>query len=477
MLEEILPYFSTSEITGAFIVLGSLNLLMPTFPAPDEPGQLQPQDYLPTLFHLWSLVNRSKVFDVIFFDIFSRLARDSLAHEHVQFSEHGIFTKDQSDLIYTALLRLTEIPVGQASSPYSSIVDLGSGLGMYLEKDKRKNPVGYSIARWIVMSLSPACLEKPGSILANLEGMLESIDTFFHPSNQGAWTEVLAQIVFHLVDFFVMRMNREHSGELDIPKERQINDELKRRFVLSLKEVMFMGLFSKRAKSLNYFFGAIQGLSYLEPHLILPGALQRFYPSLQGLVEVHRTQSSLCGLQMTANVMARHKGLRCHITALLALALPGIDANDLSKTMHTLNFIQAVAYSVPFVDLTKDRGDIHDSSLAIQWVQGEMERMEREGPNISIDYRAELSDEDEANIVRSSTAGFGEFVLSLLGRIFTLLENLPELSRVRSGSPEESVINTLPAALSPLFQSLSSEIFDQALEKVATFVSGHAASL
>ena len=473
MLEEILPYFSTSEITGAFIVLGVLNLIMPTYPAPDEPGQLQPQDYLPTLFHLWSLVNRSKVFDIIFFDMFSRLARDSLAYKHVEFSEHGIFTKDQSDLIFTALLRLTEIPVGQASSPYSSLVDLGSGLGMYLEKDKRKNPVGYSIARWIVMSLSPACLDKPGSILSNLEGMLESIDTFFHPSNQGAWTEILAQIVFHLVDFFVMRLNREASGEQDVPKERQINDALKRRFVLSLKEVMFMGLFSKRAKSLNYFFGAIQGLSYLEPHLILPGALQRFYPSLQGLVEVHRTQSSLCGLQMTANVMARHKGLRCHITALLALALPGIDANDLSKTMHTLNFIQAVAYSVPFLDLTKDRDDIHDSSLAIQWVQGEMERMEREGPNVSIDYNTELSDEDEANIVRSSTAGFGEFVLSLLGRIFTLLENLPELSRVRSGSPEESVINTLPAALSPLFQSLSPEIFDQALEKTAAFVGGH----
>jgi proteasome activator subunit 4 len=155
------------------------------------------------------------------------------------------------------------------------------------------------------------------------------------------------------------------------------------------------------------------------------------------------------------------------------LALPGIDANDLSKTLHTLNFIQSVAYCVPFVDLTKDHHEIHDSSLAIQWVQGEMERMEREGPNVEIDYRTELSDEDEANIVRSSTAGFGEFVLSLLGKVFTLLENLPELSRVRSGSPEESVINTLPAALTPLFASLSPEIFDSALEKVAAFVSGH----
>ncbi|KAH6680349.1 putative proteasome activator complex subunit 4 [Halenospora varia] len=473
MLDEILPYFSTSEITGAFIVMGALNMLMPTHPAPNEPGQLQPQDYLPTFFHLWALVNRSKAFDVMFFDIFSRLARDSLTSEHVPFSEYGIYTKDQSDLIFTALLRLTEIPVGQATSPYIQMIDLGAGLGMYLERDKKKNPLGYSIARWIVMSMSPACIDKPGSILSNLEGMMESIDTFFHPSNQGAWTDMLAQIVFHLVDFFVMRWNREQSGELDTPAERRINDALKRRFVLSLKEVMFMGLFSKKAKPLNYFFGAIQGLAYLEPHLILPGALQRFYPSLQGLVEVHRTQSSLCGLQMTANVMSKHKGLRCHVTALLALALPGIDANDLSKTQHTLNFIQSVAYSIPFVNLTREHDEFRDTTLAIQWVQGEMERMEREGPNVEIDYRTELTDEAEADILRSSTAGFGEFVMSLLGKVFTLLENLPEAARVRSGSPEEAVINTLPAALTPLFAALSPENFDMALEKVATFVGGH----
>jgi proteasome activator subunit 4 len=165
MLEELLPYFSTSEVSGAFIVVGALNMLMPTHPASSDQDQLQPQDYLPTFFHLWSLVNRSKAFDMIFFDLFSRLARDSLTSEHVQFSEFGIFTKDQSDLIFTALLRLTEIPVGQASSPYSQMVDLGAGLGMFLERDKKKAPTGYSIARWIVMSLSIPFSTRPIRVL------------------------------------------------------------------------------------------------------------------------------------------------------------------------------------------------------------------------------------------------------------------------------------------------------------------------
>jgi proteasome activator subunit 4 len=473
MFEEILPYFTTSEVSGAFIVAGVLNVLMPTTAAPDEEGQLQSPDYLPTLFHLWALVSRSHTFDITFIELFSRLARDMLSCTWVEFTEHGIFSKDQSDLIFTAILRLTEIPVGQASSPYSDSVDLGSGLSMYLEKDRKKNPVAYTIARWIVMSLSPVCLEKPGSILANLEGLIQSIDTFFHPSNQGGWTTMLSQLTFHLVDFFVMRWNREKSGEMDTPPERRLNNELKKRFVECLKEVTFMGIFAKSSKSLNYYLSALQGLAYLEPSVMLPGALQRFYPSLQGLVEVHRTSSSLRGLQMIAHVMSKEKGFRCHITALLALALPGIDANDLDKTMHTLTFFQAVAYSIPFVNLTKEDSGIHDTSLAMQWVQGEMERMESEGQDVQIDYQNELSDEDEANILRSSTAGFGEFVMALLGKIFTLLENLPDAARVRNGSPEENVINTLPAALTPLFASLSPDVFDIALEKLAAFVGGH----
>ncbi|KAK4190875.1 proteasome activator BLM10 [Podospora australis] len=471
MLEELLPYFSTSAMSQAYIVVAALNVLIPTGPASPTDPHSQTSDYVPTYFHLWSLMTRSKTFDVCFIDIFSRMSRDYLGCTYVPFTEHGIFTREQSDLIFTAILRLTEIPVGQANSPYSSL-DYASGMGVFLEKDKKKYPVPYMVARWIAHSLSPLCLKQESSVMSSLEGLMESIDTFFHPSNQGSWTTFLAQLTFFLTDIFVSRWNREQSGELDIPVERRINDALKKRFVLSLKEVTFMGLFAKSSKVVNYYYSTLQGLAYLEPDLILPGALQRFYPSLQGLVEVHRTTSSLCGLQMIANIMSKHKGYRCHITALLALALPGIDANDLGKTQYTLNFIQSVAYSIPFVPLVQKHG-IQDTSLAMNWVQNEMERMEVEGQDVKINYNEELSDEDEASILRSSTAGLGEFVLALLGKVFALLENLPDASHLRTGSPEDNVINTLPAALTPLFASLSPELFDTALEKLSAFVSSH----
>ena len=473
MLEEILPYFSTSFTEGAYVVAGLLNLLFPTSPPPVDAVACMPKSYLPTFFHLWSLMNRSRVFDTTFLDLLSRLARDHLPAQQVDFTEYGIFTKEQSSWIFTAVLRLLEIPVGQASSPYSTVIDNGAGLAIMLERDLKKHPVAHHIARFIVMSLSPACLDKSDSILANLESLIQAVETFFHPSNSGPWTKLLSQLVYYLTDFFVMRWNRERSGELEMPEERKLDDALKRRFVLCLREVVFMGIYAKSTTAMNSALSSLQSLAYLEPHLVLPGALQRIYPSLQGLVEVHRTTSSLRALQVLTTTMVRTKGFRCHITTILGLALPGIDANDLEKTLYTLSYIQSICYSVPLHDLTQGKDDVGGSMLAMDFITSEVARMEEEGIDFKTDYQNGLSDTDEEMILRSSTSNLSEFLSSLLGRVFTLLENLPDASRPRTGSPEENVVNILPAAFTPLFAALSPELYDIALNKIVDFVSNH----
>ena len=472
MLDEILPHFTMSFAEGAFVVTGLLNLLLPTAPPPANRTDLYPQQYLPTYFHLWSLVNRSRTVDVASLDMFSRMARDSLPCEHIPFTEWGIFTYDQATVIFTAVLRLLEIPVGQSTSPYSALVDLLAGMAVLLDRDSRKHPVSHHIARWIVMSLSPKCLDAKVSVLSLLENLIQAIETFFHPSNSGSWTKSLSQLVFYLADFFVMRWNREHNGEMDVPEDRRLNPELRRRFVLCLRDVIFMGIYAKSSTAMSYSLSTLQSLAVLEPDLILPGALQRIYPSMQGLVEVHRTTSSLRSLQVLARTMIRTKGYRCHITALLGLALPGIDANDLEKTLYTLSFIANVCYNIPFEDLSQGRDEVQGNMLAMQWITGELEKMEQDGASVELNYAA-LDEKEEELILASSTAGFGEFVTSFLGRVFTLLENLPDATRIRSGSPEENIVNTLPAAFMPLLSSLSPELYDMALNKIVDFVSSH----
>ncbi|KAI5305253.1 H(+)-transporting V0 sector ATPase subunit a [Ascosphaera pollenicola] len=475
MLEEFLPHFTTSFTEGAFVVIGLINLFIPTSPppAPDFDENLLPQNYLPTYFHLWGLINRSKAADIALLDIFSRMARDTLGCKYIPFDEFGIFTKDQTSLIFTAILRLLEIPIGQATSAYSTVVDFSAGLGIMLDRDPRKHPAAHIIARWIAMSISPKCMDAKDSIMSQLEALIEAVETMFHPSNIGHWSRPLAQLVHSLADFFIMRWHRESNGEMDIPEDRKLNDAVKRRFVLCLRDVTFMGLYSKSGTMMSLALSTLQCLAELEPSLILPRALQSIYPSLQGLVEVHRTTSSLRALQVLSRTMIRTKGFRCHIPALLGLTLPGIDANDLEKSLYTLSFLQSVCYNIPFEDMTAGRDDVQGNMLAMQWITGEIERMEIEGADVEMDYERDLDDRDEEMILRSSTTGFGEFLTSFLGRVFTLVENLPDASRVRSGSPEENVLNTLPAVFTPLLASLSPELYEIALHKISSFISDH----
>ena len=473
LFEEVLPYFSTSSMETTFAVIGILNVLLPT--APPEDPNWHPQRFLPSLFHIWSLCSRSKVIDIHMIDLLSRLARENLVSDKIEYSSHGMLTQEQSAVVFTTTLRLLEIPVSQTASAYSAAVDVCQGPASVLDRDQRKQPVAYHIARWIVMSLSPQCLKSSDSILAKLEGLLQAVETFFHPSNFGSWTKNLSQLIFYLADFFVMRWNRERSGEMKVSESRRLNEDVRRRFVTCLREVTFIGIFAKSTTALTFALSSLQALALLEPKLILPGALQRIYPAMRGLVEVHRTTSSLRSLFSLTRVLCRSKGFRCHVPALLGLALPGIDANDLDKTLHTLSFMQNVFYEIPMLDLTvaKESSDDPqlDGEVAANWVTNEIEKFQAEGAGLEVDYDSEITDEEEERILRSSTAEFKTFVSSFFESIFNLLRNLPDATRVKSGSPEENIANSLPTAIGPLLSSMSPEIYDLVLDKFVKFVS------
>ena len=82
-------------------------------------------------------------------------------------------------------------------------------------------------------------------MLSKLEGLIQAIETFFHPSNSGNWTKPISQLVYFLADFIVMRWNREQSGEYELPEDRKLTPELRRRFELCLRDVTFMGIYAK----------------------------------------------------------------------------------------------------------------------------------------------------------------------------------------------------------------------------------------
>jgi len=216
-------------------------------------------------------------------------------------------------------------------------------------------------------------------------------------------------------------------------------------------------------------------IAHLEPDLILPGVLKRFYPSMQGLVEAHRTTTSLASLSVLMPTIARHRIYRNHITTLLGLALPGIDPNDLSKTTLALTFMISACMHIPLWDLS-DEGD--HTALASAWITSQMEIFENmhgedypvppEGED-SVDPTVTTSEEQADNIARSSTGSLGEWITSFFNQIFGFLSNMPD-SHKHAKTAEEVMIPMITLAVSTVLQSLEPKLFTLALKKMQRFV-------
>jgi proteasome activator subunit 4 len=111
-------------------------------------------------------------------------------------------------------------------------------------------------ARWIIYSLtSEIMIDEPDSgemtsIWAMVESLLQSVETAFHPSNSGAWTQKLAALVYRFAEKFAQRWTQEQRDKRpDIPEERRLTPAIKRRFVLALRKVVFMSIYDKNTQA------------------------------------------------------------------------------------------------------------------------------------------------------------------------------------------------------------------------------------
>lgn len=453
--------YTVSKASVSHNIMSLLVLLIPAVPIFGPEPDILPTQVLPTLFHLWSLQPRSFLYDFQCLDVVSSMVSDSIASPFVTYTKYGLLTSEQLSVTFTSILRLLEVPVSYVGSPYVSSSETVSYRG---DKDGKRSRSAGSIASLMVYSLSgELCLQQDG-ILDRMESLFHSVETFCHPSNHGSWTKNIIQTVTMLVDFFLLRWNIQHQNESLIPKERYLTDKVKDRFVLALREISFLAIHSKSGTTVNSSLEALQGLAYLSPHLIIPRLLNEVYPSLQGLVETHRTLSSLKILTSLARIIARHKRYAIHLSTLLGLAIPGIDANDLSKTLHSLTFIQAVALNVPFRDISNGSG----LGITMEYISADISALE-ENQNLP-EYGQELLDD----ILKSSTASFGEFIISFLGRIFTLLENIPDPSASKSRDlPEAHIVNTLPSTMTALLGAVSDEYYELIINHVVDFVANN----
>ena len=213
-----------------------------------------------------------------------------------------------------------------------------------------------------------------------------------------------------------------------------------------------MTVFGKDSSSISSSQSSIKFLSWINPDAIIPSFLAAAYPSLQGLSETHRTISCLGTLYSIATPLIR----RCHfplggsnLISLLCLALPGLDVNDISKSITTLVFIFAAISNVPLVNCSMHSGTDASSSS------------DKANDSYFLSS-ARTAEADDA--CRQSTAEFESWLALFMERIFVILENLPQNYGVGDDvTIEGNLLETIYFTCHIVFSQLSSDLEDLVL--------------
>jgi hypothetical protein len=133
-----------------------------------------------------------------------------------------------------------------------------------------------------------------GSALVMLRRLMGSIESFYNPANDGAWTKRLSYFLMALIERFFRRVSRERCCQQQLPTHlspKVIND-----FVSLLTPFVMTSLYSKSSTVIFYASVAlrkISSLAVLPDQSLLCPIIDRSFAAFEELQSYHHTTSAL----------------------------------------------------------------------------------------------------------------------------------------------------------------------------------------
>ncbi|XP_047137768.2 proteasome activator complex subunit 4A isoform X1 [Hydra vulgaris] len=305
--------------------------------------------------------------------------------------------------------------------------------------------------KWFVYMIGGQC-----KVLEFLENLFVTLESFYHPSNHGGFSHVLLVLVHTLAQHFVQRLHIERYAKPNW--QNQIRDEFKitdkdiERFVLMLKDICLLSMYSKSGSGSAAV--TLQNLALLRADIVLPSVIDRTVEALETIVEPHQVTAALQCLTSVSRTLVsggdHFPAAPTHILTLLYAVLPGIDPNDFHKTMASFSFISSILGQIPLVNC-----------MSALNAGIEMTEIERELCLMS----GQLED----------------YLLQLIDRCFFLVENLSteQISEqdnklMENMNVQEGMLGIgLSSTVQVVFTQSSPTIFKALLDCLFTFVTNH----
>ncbi|KAK2462050.1 hypothetical protein APHAL10511_006513 [Amanita phalloides] len=442
----------------------------------------------------------------------------------------GIFTEHEWHLLLCKCLQSMEIPLADAGS-LTTGPTADSELGFEIKRLPKPNWRITSLARIVVYSMAldgqpvpessaatpmfsplPSGMNTPQVTTKNLQEFLEaplgkggvsrtktyvagckaldsllkmvaSTESFFHPSNSGAWTADLSAFLKYVVYEFNKRWYAEQKPDCKTPLRRRLTREMKRELVKSLRTVTLLAIFSPDSTTVANIQSCLKSMSIMEPDLILHPILERAIPSLEALVETQRTLAVIKALGAVAPALVSrevyYSGAK-YLVPILQLLIPGIDLNDPSKTLCTTAFLVEISQYIQIGDLTvtddasRNQPSRTDSELALPADnRGSYPSFLFGDADVHDGNEIHLSREEEDELVKDSTTGFPDWVASFIRRVIQLFENLPEEGPdgAAGGASENQIVESVAGACNQICVHLSEPLYDLVLNMIYDYAS------
>ena len=362
-------------------------------------------DYFPFCFSLWSFVIANVAVDTHLYDFVGEVSEDvhrrlmnskkDTIENLVTFGKFGIFSSDQITFLFNRIqghLRSN----GQIHSYTRTVKPLvyalnGSNNELYFEK---------------------------------LKDLVQSLDTFVHPSNQGFWTKTIAKFIHSFIKMYHGRkLEEEEAQKNGLQSKIFLTPDCTSRIVKLFLNLILIGVQNKSNDVANYYIACLTYLLDLSPsnsYLIFDKILVEVYDTLAGeyINSRHRVISSLKQFTRAIRFMVSQKLYRIHITNILSMLIDKIDLNDAVLTSNVFNSIVTIATFVPFTNLITDGEYLTFESTTIPFIQEHFAYLKM--GNTSNDFPTDSKVLESA--FRASTTLFQNIIKIYVDKLFPFVD-------------------------------------------------------
>jgi proteasome activator subunit 4 len=403
-------------------------------------GDESVMSYINAIFYLWTNLSPNKTRpESNYFYLLNRISQKAyklisagkLSHEKLP--KFGILTDLQMDFILNRIQRNLRTEFQDQS--YSKVAGL------------------------LVSSITPQNFD---DLFKKLKTLLNSLETFVHPSNFGSWSTLIAKFCHRFVFTYHERVMAEKEKDCELPDDLKLTKGMNGKIVDAFSDLVLLGSQAKKDSISNYYVSTIGYLGDIAAScnsLFTDKILLDVYDSLtdQFIDSSHRIIVSLKQFTELSRFIVYDPIYRIHIVQLLNLMINKIGTNDLNLSNHVMNTFVSLTSIIPIQIIATDADFVSFESTALNFIQEHLQFIKMypgEG------YQPSRDDINAA--FKASTMGFRDMVRLFTERLFLLLE--ADLDEKFNFKVTQVVLIFTESLSDELFREMADLVHNQLLE-------------